>query len=162
MVSFWFIISISPFLFLSQHKFAYYLEVPLLGFTGLLGLVVKNSSKLWQFLLILFFLTTSVLTVRFYEQNYWVVGRAKLSEKLVSQLIREYPKLPKGATLYFKNNPKVGFISQDWGRPSTQAYYALSGENGPQVIYNDDTLKVYYEDITGPPKTKDFFEVVID
>jgi len=160
--SFWFLIPLLPFLFLPQHKFAYYLEVPLLGFAGLISLVVKNSSKLWQFLLMFFFLTTSFLTIKFYEQNYWVAGRAKLSKRIVNQLMEEYPKLPKGAILYFKNNPKAGCVSQDWGGPTTQAFYALSGENGPQIIYNDDTLKVYYGDITGPPKTKDFFEVVAD
>jgi len=67
--------------------------------------------------------------------------------------------LHQGATLYFENDPEYPLIL-GFGNSSTQAYYTLSGENGPQVIYDDYRLKVYYEDLEKPPEGEVIFSII--
>ena len=69
--------------------------------------------------------------------------------------------MPKGAQIYWKNDPNYAII-KNWGNSSTQAYYALSvaGRDALQLIYDDNSLKVYYEDIEKPQNFENTFQVV--
>lgn len=62
-----------------------------------------------------------------------------------------YPTLPKGAIVYFKNDPQYPFLTQEWGGTSKQASLILNGADALQLLYNDPTLKVYYEDLSSIP-----------
>jgi hypothetical protein len=141
----WFGVTLLPFLPLSGHKFAYYLEIPLFGVACLMALVL-TSSKVKTFVGVGFYILLAFLTIRYYEQTYWGINRPKLTQALFAELKAKYPVLPKGATLYFKNDPGYKFVSEDWGGTSTQARHALSECNGPQFLYNDFSLKCLFED----------------
>lgn len=146
----WFMIGLLPVIFWPWHKFAYYLTFPLLGLVGFLVLLLKNLPKVLIGVGIFLLLVVSLTTIHLSWRTYWVITRAKIAENLVNDLKAKYPQLPQGATLYFENDPEYPLIL-GFGNSSTQAYYTLSGENGPQVIYDDYRLKVYYEDLEKPP-----------
>lgn len=146
----WFLVTLLPVIFWPWHRFSYYLTVPLLGLVGLFAALLKNLPKALIFLAVLLLFAVSITTVRISQETYWVIARAKIAENLISDLKSQYPQLPKAAALYFQNDPEYPMIL-GFGNSSTQAYYALSGENGPQVIYDDFTLQVYYEDLEKPP-----------
>ncbi|HUV71530.1 MAG TPA: glycosyltransferase family 39 protein [Clostridia bacterium] len=157
----WFLITLLPFLFLPQHKFVYYLEVPLLGFCGLIALLLaERRTKTIVFFLGIFILV-SFLTIGFYKETYWVVGRAKLAKNSISHLKTTYPQLPKGATIYFKNGSDFPEAPSAWGGASQQAKVALSDCNGPRLIYHDDSLKCLYED-DGQDFREDYFLFVVN
>jgi hypothetical protein len=141
----WFGITLLPFLPLSGHKFAYYLEIPLFGMACLMALVL-TSSKVKAWVGVGLYILLSFLTVRYYEQTYWGINRPKLTKTIFAELKAKYPSLPKGAILYFKNDPDYQFVSEDWGGTSTQAKIAISECNGPQFLYNDFSLKCLFED----------------
>lgn len=155
----WFLVTLLPVIFWPWHKFSYYLTVPLLGLVGFLVLLFKRLPKVLFFLAVLAMVIISLTTIFLSWKTYWVVNRAKISKNLVSDLKNKYPELPKGASLYFQNDPDYPKIF-GFGNSSTQAYYALSGENGPQVIYNDFSLQVYYEDLEKPPEGEEVFSLV--
>jgi hypothetical protein len=102
--------------------------------------------------------TVSLTTIHLSWDTYWVITRAKIAENLVNDLKQEYPELPRGASLYFENDPEYPLIL-GFGNSSTQAYYTLSGENAPQVIYDDFNLKVYYEDLEKPPEGEEVYSI---
>jgi len=146
----WFLLGLLPVIFWPWHKFSYYLTFPLLGLFGFLVLLLKNLPKLLIGVAVFLLLIVSLTTIHLSWRTYWVITRAKIAENLVNDLKAKYPRLPQGATLYFENDPEYPLIL-GFGHSSTQAYYTLSGENGPQVIYDDYSLKVYYQDIEKPP-----------
>ena len=158
--SFWFLIGLLPFAILVNHRFAFYLEIPFLGLAGLL-MILFFRTKLELFFLFVFFLT-SFLTTKFYSKFYWGITRAQEAKIIIAKLKEKYPKLPRGASLYFLNDPDYYSPSKEWGGSSTQASHTLSGCNGPRVIYKDPTLTCYYEDVNPPPdQVKNIFKFVV-
>lgn len=155
----WFLIGLLPVIFWPWHKFSYYLTLPLLGLIGFFVLLLKNLPKILIGVAVLLLLIISLTTIHLSWSTYWVITRAKIAENLVNDLKGKYPELPRAATLYFENDPEYPLIL-GFGNSSTQAYYTLSGENGPQVIYDDDSLEVYYQDIEKPSEGEEAFSIV--
>lgn len=154
---FWFIMGISPVILLPFHKSSHYLSFVLPAFWGAIFYICVNTyERLKSFKsyaiapLFLFIFSTFALSftsVKLGENNYWAATRGKISEKLISDLKQKYPTLPKGAIVYFTNDPTYPFISEEWGGTSKQASLILNGSDGVQLLYNDPTLQVVYEDL---------------
>jgi hypothetical protein len=130
---------------LVNHRFAFYLEIPFFGLAGLFTYLVYDFKKV-RFLFLLVFFILSCLTVNYYSKTYWAINRAKISQKLVLSIKEQYPILEKGTTLFFPNEKTYLSPSSEWGGTSTQVKLALSQCNGLQLIYNDESLKCYFED----------------
>jgi len=155
---FWLIIGLLPVIFWPWHKFAYYLTFPLLGLMGFLVLFLKNLPRVLIAIAIFLLFVVSFTTIHLSGDTFWVITRAKIAKNLVNGLKQKYPELPQGAILYFENDPEYPLIL-GFGHSSTQAYYSLSGENGPQVIYDDYDLKVYYQDLEKPPEGEEVYSI---
>lgn len=160
---FWFFVGISPVIFLPAHKSSHYLLFILPAFWGTIGYILysffynlkKNSRKLVLLLISIFVLSTFLLSAtsaKLGEGNYWAAQRGKLAKKLIDDVWKTYPTLPKGAILYFKNDPDYPFLTKEWGRTSKQASLILNGSDALQLLYKDPTLRVFYEDLGGIPK----------
>lgn len=116
-------------------------------------------NKIPVVILILSLLTLSSTSAILGKNFYWASQRGKLAEKLINQIKEKYPTLPKGATLYIKNDPNSPYVSEDWGSSSKQAYFILNGNDALQLLYHDNAIKVAYEDF-GSPNT-DFSEITL-
>ncbi len=158
----WFPTSLLPVIFLPLHKSTYYLVPALPAFWGAVGFVVfsgtssikKKHPRLGGMLLggiTLFLVALSVTSARLGDSTYWAASRGRLAERLLSEVQSMYPELPKGAVVYFKNDPNYPFVANEWGSTSKQASFVLNGEDALQLFYNDPTLKVFYEDLGGIP-----------
>jgi len=145
----WFFVGLIPVIFWPLHKYVYYLTLPLLGLSAAMTIVLKSFSKPLCYLGIFLLTVLSVVTINLYQKTYWVINRAKMSQKIIEEFQKDYPILPKGAVVYFVNDPVYQRIP-GFGNSSTQAYYALSGENAIQLLYHDLSARVYYEDIQKP------------
>jgi len=146
----WFLISVLPFVFLTNHRFAFYLEIPFFGLAGLFTLLVYDSKKL-RYLFLLLTCVLSFLTVDYYSKTYWAINRAKISQKLIVFMKGKYPFLAKGSIIYFESDKDYFSPSVQWGDSSTQAKIALSGCNGLRFFYNDSKLECYFESDQNPP-----------
>jgi hypothetical protein len=168
---FWYPVALSPVVLLPWHKFLHYLNPALPAIFGIVFFIIlavydlltkKNKILarlfLGVFCLMLFIL--SLTSIKLEEKTYWPINRGKIAKNLIEEVRNTYPTLPKGVVLYFKNDPEYPKISPEWGNSSTQAYYALSGKDAIQLLYNDSTLKVYYEDIEKPPEEGQLFSVI--
>lgn len=150
----WFIVTLLPFVMLLNHRFAYYLEIPFFGLSGLTA-TVFSKGKSFKVLFILLFLLGSFLAVSFYNKTYWAINRADVSKKIIKELKDKYSVLPHASNLVFLNDPNYSSPSKEWGGTSSQAKIALSGCEGPKFIFEDYSLKCFFEDdgIIWPPNS---------
>lgn len=159
---FWFFIGIFPVIFLPAHKSSHYLLFILPTFWGSIGYICFNffynfkkiHKKLSLSLLVIFVFSTFLLSAtsaKLGEGNYWASQRGKLAKKLINDVKNTYPTLPKGAILYFKNDPDYPFLTKEWGGTSNQVSIILNGSDALQLLYKDPILNVLYEDLGGLP-----------
>lgn len=153
----WFPLVLSPVIILPLHKSTYYLTPALPAFWGLVG-VLTFSAYNWlkerkeglanilggAFLASLFLLT--VASVALTDKTYPAANRGRIAERLIKDVGAKYPVLPKGATVYFKNDPSYPKITGDWGGSSKQAAFVLNNSDALQLLYKDPTLRAVYED----------------
>jgi len=149
----WFPLMLLPVLFLPQHKSTYYLYPSLPAFWTVIGIIlchpkIRKFSFIILFISLLALSSTSAVLGR---TTYWAATRGKLAEKIIDEVKNKYPSLPRGSGTYFANDPTYPFVSNDWKGSSQQAYLALDGEVALQLIYKDNSLRVFYEDTGGVP-----------
>lgn len=158
----WFPISLGPMLFLPVHKQTYYLGLSLVGFWASIGYLIfivnKKTSKLLITIFIAVLLVLNITSIKLAEKTYPSINRAKIAHKLIRDMKSQYPTLPKGAKVFVKNDPDYPYIADEWGGTARQASFVLSNENAFQVLYDDPTLKVYYED-ESETESSDYFEL---
>jgi hypothetical protein len=158
----WFPIALSPVIFLPFHKFSYYLHPALPGFWIVVVYIIFYSYKiiatksrklagLYFFTFVSTVFLISITSVSLANVTYWSANRGRIAKILISNFKKEYSSLPKGAIVYFQNDPHYPEIAADWGGSSKQAFFALSGSDAFQLLYRDPSIKVYYEDMGGPP-----------
>ena len=153
---------ILPVIILPQHKSGHYLYVSLPAFWAATLILVfaafdllkyklpKISALILAVLIISLSLLSSTSAI-LGNRTYWASQRGKLAEKLIIDVKEKYPNLPKGAAIYFINDPTYPYVSEDWGGTSKQAYYALNNQDALQLLYKDSSLKIFYEDLGGIP-----------
>lgn len=149
---FWFIFSLVPVILLPLHKSTQYLETGLVAFWTIIGLIILNlyqikTLRIFCFVLIVSLFTLSATSAILQRTTYWAAERGKYAERLIKQVTNTYPVLPKGSVIYFENDPDYPFVATDWGSSSKQAAFILNNEDALQLVYKDQTLEVYYEDI---------------
>ena len=151
-LAFWFVVGISTVLLLPMHKSTYYLSLSLPAFWALVFYLIFRNKKILVLPILVFLISLAIFTfftVRVGSVTYWAAERGIVSKKLITELRNKYPNLPKGAVLYIKNDTTYPFISKDWGGTSKQASLVLSGSDAIELLYNDPTIQVYYEDLHG-------------
>ena len=149
----WFPAGLVPVLLLPLHKSAYYLAPVLPAFWGSIGYIIfkyPRLSLLIVFISAIFLLNTTSILLG--HSTYWAAQRGKVAEKLIHQIKSEYPTLPRGAVIYVENDPNYPFVAKEWGGSSKQAAFILNGSDALQLLYQDPTLQVFYEDLEGIPQ----------
>ena len=155
---------LAPVIFLPSHKSGHYLTISLPAFWGVFGYIVSSCFNLkkdyWSYKILIAVLIVALVTLSstsavLGKNFYWASERGRLAEKLIKQIKEKYPTLPKGATLYIKNDPDYPYVAKDWGGSSKQVSFILNGSDALELLYKDDHLKVYYEDFEKPDTTID-------
>jgi len=105
---FWFWISISLFLLLPHHVYAYYLSLPLFGFMGvmLLGLwelIIRYSPKVITLIIVVFVTAGNATVVKMQYQVGWLPIHGRVAERCLTFLKERYPDLPSGTEVCFLN-----------------------------------------------------------
>lgn len=141
-----FLISLSPVILLPLHKSTYYLSVGLWSFWAFNGLVLTKGPKLISLMLAILLIILNMSSIKLGEQTYWAASRGRAAQKLLNQLKSTHPTFPSGATIYYLNDPTYPYVAKDWGSTSKQAKMILNNQDAIQLLYNDPTIKVFYED----------------
>lgn len=139
-----FIISLLPVIFFPWHKFAYYLTLPLLGFSIALAELIDFNKKFISCIFIAFFIILNISSVILNYQTNYSVSRSRISERVFLYFQKYYPVPPKDSYFEFINDTPV--VNQYWGS-SKQIDQAISQSNLFKVLYKNHDYLVFYEDI---------------
>lgn len=162
-----YVISLAPFLLFPNHKFVYYLTIPILFFCGFCGVLLGkywglgNSHKFLIVTFIVAYIVISYQTINLNKITHWAAKRANSANFLINDLKQKYAGIPEGSVFYIKNDPEYPFIAKEWGTSSKQAFYILSGDDAFKLLFKDPSVKAYYEDVTGPPEENNLEKLII-
>lgn len=167
----WYPLSLLPVLLLPLHKSTHYLAISLLPFWTIVGLLMFNFytefkkkniflSKLIFSIFITSLIILSSASAIMGSTTYWASQRGKIAQKLIRDIKKDYPALPKGAVLYFQNDPTYPVLTPEWGNSSKQASTILNGSDALQLLYQDPTIEAYYEDIRKPASFDGVFSIM--
>lgn len=161
-----FILSLSPFLIFPKHKFIFYMSFSTVWFSAILALIISyivrknNFGKMIAGIFLVLHLMISYQTIQINKITHWAAKRSVAAKFILSEIKTIYHNFPKGSVLYIKNDPLYPDIAKEWGSSSKQAFYILSGSDALRLLFNDKTIKVYYEDVLPLPKNIDRSEII--
>lgn len=141
---FFFLISISPVLFLPSHKFALELGLPLVGFSLAIAWLFPKKLSILSYIFLSFYLILNILMNCLTYTRHYSVSRGEISSKVYSYLVKNYPSPPEFSYFEFINDTED--YGPAWGQ-SKQISQALSGSDFFRVFYRSPGFKVYYQDI---------------
>jgi hypothetical protein len=138
----WYFIGLLPVILFSNHRFAYYLPISLVGIFLVIG---KFFSKLFiykkgkytyyvlPFLIVLSinWVTIAYTTIRFNKVAHWAPRRAEISKEIIQKSISLYPYGIKG---------EYSFHIQ----PSSENKLALNDQDGLQVYFSNPYIHTVY------------------
>ncbi|OGG16293.1 hypothetical protein A3D77_02435 [Candidatus Gottesmanbacteria bacterium RIFCSPHIGHO2_02_FULL_39_11] len=154
---FWFVIALLPLIIFPLHKLATEQALALAGLSIYLGSVLssafkeKGLFKIISFLMIVFYLVHASNSILLARRTHWVILSARQAEKTLFALRLKYPILPDDSIIYFKN----GEIKIPQYGSAKQIYQALGNGAAINILYNDNKIQSYFEDVKDlPPDVK--------
>lgn len=141
-----FVVSLSPVLFLPQHKFTLELGLPLVWFSLAIAWLLPPKGKLLAVFLLFFLATNLSMNYLTYTRHY-SVGSAKIAHKVYDYFQKNYPVIPPNSYFEFINDTQN--YGASWGS-SKQISNAVGGSELFRVLYHDPRYLVFYEDYPGP------------
>lgn len=105
-----FFVSLSPYLFLSQHKYPHYLDLGLLVVLPLIVFLLIKSKKVWLTALgLLSFVSLQFFSLKLSEQTHWATHRAKIAANYHQSFSQQYPDIEKGSTVIFTGSKQATY-----------------------------------------------------
>jgi hypothetical protein len=149
---FWFLIGILPVVFLPQHKFSFYLTLPLIGLTFRIAylLVTSKMNKIFVGIFLLIWTLTSVLTLRFTVQTNWISQSEKVAETARVYFDKNIQNLT-GKNIYLVDTAVDSTLP--WS-PTDTIKTILSNKNFFEVFYPNLAAKINYSGTNNISDTK--------
>lgn len=129
---FWFALTISPVLIIPNHTFIMYLSLSSIGIYALISyLLISLNNKLLIVFVFVIWLSSSVITLNFYKNNYWMIHAQEFSAKFARDIKSQFPTLPQNSVLLYSLNDK-------------REIQSLQENEALRLLLNDQTLLIYY------------------
>ncbi|MDO8487436.1 MAG: hypothetical protein Q7S45_04030 [Candidatus Curtissbacteria bacterium] len=145
----WFIIGLSPVIFLPDHAYAMYLPIASLGIIYIFCAALEKAKRfrppIMAVVALLWFIS-SFLTVDLLRSNHWIGNEQAASRAYMDFLKKEIRTPPHGSIFIFRN--PVGNISATNGftlhDSESTLYQSLNASAAVQVLYDDSTLTSFF------------------
>jgi hypothetical protein len=149
---FFFLISLSPVIFMPWHKFSHALSLPMVGSSLLLGYLFSKPKLLAKIFIVLY-LVINVSMMMFMYPRFYSVNRGKISRLVYDYFSGNYPHPPGDSYFLFANDP-AGYKGGE--NQSKELSLALSRSDFFQIFYRDPDYRAYYVDLdeSTPPSGK--------
>jgi len=145
----WFACFILPVAFFPFHKFPYSVTIPLFGSSILLAYSVARLGKKSLILICTAYLILSTSSYMFNLSNHWASRKAASAHAVFDYFIKNYPQKPDNTNIYFRNSKEPLCLLIKPGMPyfSREISYAISDDVGLRLLYKDEKLPIYFEDL---------------
>ena len=128
----WWLLALMPVIFLKDHRYPHYVDLALIP---AILLLLENQSKRAQLFLSGILIAISLVTINLSASTHWTTKRATQAESaqtvIAARHACDYPS----------------WFVTGAGESELQLSYALSLENGPEVICNRH-IQVYYDGVS--------------
>ena len=152
-----FFLALLPVLFLPRHKFTLELTLPMVSFSFLLAEICLTKHSWLTTVFISLYIILNLSMNRLTYQTHYTVSRSQIAKKVYHYFIRNYPQYPEGCYFEFTNDQEVG--NKIWG-VSKQVAFAVGDDNFFQVLYHNQKVKVFYQDLPEErPKDKQVINI---
>lgn len=148
----WFLISLLPVIFLPEHKFTFYLTLPLAGLVLRIAyLLIKSKlNVIFVGTFLLVWTTLSILTVKHTVNISWI-SQSENAAKRVYDFMNEDRKLTNGKEIVFVDTSDD--LTLPWS-PTSVVKVVLSGNNFFDVFFPSISGKVHFGYPDKIPKEK--------
>ncbi|HAU65307.1 MAG: hypothetical protein UU02_C0045G0004 [Candidatus Woesebacteria bacterium GW2011_GWA1_40_43] len=136
----WFLVTLSPIVFLPLHKFTYYLTLPLIGVVFLLSYMFLNIKSKTSILFCIVWLSVSAVSLRLTVETNWIT-RGVDTSKRVYTYFEENRLALASKNIVFVDTPEDETLP--WS-PTETLKTVLSGNNFFEVFYPDLSSRVSY------------------
>lgn len=140
----WFLLSLIPVIFFSEHAFSYYLPVALIGLLLPAGMFLDSFLKSipQKYSLISLLITVLVcgswvfstkMGIDFNDKIHWVPRRAKLSKSLVEEALKVY-QFPDGGYIIYV-------------QPGSENKLSLNDQDAFKIVFRDNRIETRYMNV---------------
>ncbi len=151
----WFVFTLAPILFLPEHKFSFYLTLPLFGVALFISEVIYKQNKKMIVLFLLLWVFTSVLTLKLTFVTNWITQGQAISKR-VDLFFKENSQKFINKQIYFIDTDKDD--SLPWS-PTETVKTALSDKNYFDVFHPDISENIHYWGYETLPEEKDIYVI---
>ena len=136
----WFLVTLSPIVFLPLHKFTYYLTLPLIGVVFLLSYIFLNLKSKISILFCIVWLSVSIFSLRLTVETNWITRGVDTSIRVYTYFEENQSNLIS-KSIVFVDTPEDETLP--WS-PTETLKTVLSGNNFFDVFYPDLSSRVLY------------------
>lgn len=136
----WFLITLSPILFLPLHKFTFYLTLPLFGVVLLLSYLFEKCKSFVLVLFCVVWTATSLLTLNLTRQTNWITQGEAIARRVYDYVNVNKTSLEDKTVVFYdtEEDNKLPFS------PTETVKNTLSDNNFFEVFY-DGKIKAIYD-----------------
>lgn len=143
----WFVITLTPVIFLPWHKFTYELGVPLIGLAIFLGGLTKQTSRIFLSIFCLAWFLTSFFTLNLTTKTHWITLGPKITARVKTYFESYHGK--NNIIFYDTANDK----NLPWG-PANELKINLFDNEFFEVYYPGKYRVTYLSKLPGISDTK--------
>lgn len=149
--------SIISVLFLKDHRYPHYLDLPLLAVIPLIVIVFTKTTSFYKYVGmggLLAFILLQIFSLKLSETYHWTTHRAKVAENYRGSFLKQYPNITEGSTIIFVGSQKA----------TRELSFALAQKYALMVWYPGKTKEVWYnkpEDIITQPPNSIIYHVIV-
>lgn len=137
----WFVVTLSPVLFLPIHKFTFYLTVPLVGIsTALAHLLIIHDKRPVTILFLAIWFSLSIITLTLAAKTNWIATGQETTRRVHNYLKENESTLSKYKTIVFYDTEEDKELP--WS-PSDVLKVVLSDNNYFKVFWKGSVLALY-------------------
>lgn len=137
-----FLLSLLPVIFLPWHKFTHALALPMVGFS-LMAAILLRDKKVLGIIFLVTYVIFNLSTISLLQTRHYSVTRGKIAKNIYTYFKQNYSSYPTGKYFRFVNDTNSGV--ELWGS-SKQISFSISGSDFFKVFYKDKNIRAYYDD----------------
>lgn len=151
----WFFITLLPIVFLPDHKFTFYLTLPLFGVVFILADVLSNARVSILIFTMTLWLLGACLTLNLTYKTNWITQGQKIARRIHDYVTTNRTQM-NGKNIVFVDTPADTILP--WS-PTNVVKVTLSDKNYFDVFFPDISPKVYYLGKDDLPKGGDLYRI---
>lgn len=159
----WFIIGLVPLIIFPLHKLGTEQAFSLIGLSMSFGIVIyacfqmRGIKRIFSIVFVTTYLIVATNSILLGIKTHWIVRSAFQASAVISYFLQSYPNLPESQVIYFQN----GEIKIPEYGSAKQLYYALGNGVAIPLVYKNENIEVYFEDIKPLPDEKNDKNIII-